>query len=390
VTTTQDRLDELPPVIRDVPGQEGATGFLARALRHPHHAYLFAGPEGSGKRLAMRAFAAALLCPQGGCGECRACRLAVGERHPNMVVLEPSGPDILVGRDASDPNTARWFASRAYLTPPEPGRKIMVVLQADRLRIEAADVLLKVLEEPPLDTIFLLLSARPDELPDTVRSRCQEIAFPPLSEDFVVGTLVGEGLDEQRARLACRLAGGNLGRARRLASDPRQLGAFRDDALTAASTALRGPTGALAAAEGLVAAAKEFRANLAEELKADLEPFLDDRGRPEDAFRGVVRRLEEQHERRLRRAEREFLDFSLLSLAAYWRDVVLVGAGGDAGLAINLDLDLTDLSRAWTPATAGRAWGAIEEARADLADETNLNSRLVLEKLFLRLSSERT
>jgi DNA polymerase-3 subunit delta' len=378
---------DLPPVIRDVPGQEGATGFLARALGQPHHAYLFSGPEGSGKRLVMRAFAAALLCPQGGCGECRACRLAVGERHPNMVVLEPSGPDILVGRDASDPNTARWFASRAYLTPPEPGRKIMVVLQADRLRIEAADVLLKVLEEPPTDTIFLLLSARPDELPDTVRSRCQEIAFPPLSEEFVVGTLVAEGLDGRRARLASRLAGGNLGRARRLASDERQLVAFRDDALTAASLASEGPVGALAAAEQLVAAAKEFRANLAEELKRDLEPFLDERGRPEDHFRGVVRRLEEQHERRLRRAEREFLDFSLLSLAAYWRDVVLTGAGGDPSLAINLDLDLSDPVNSWTPAAAGRAWGAVEEVRADLADETNLNPRLVLEKLFLRLSS---
>jgi DNA polymerase-3 subunit delta' len=378
---------ELPPVIRDVPGQDSAAGFLGRAIRQPHHAYLFSGPEGSGKRLAMRAFAAALLCPDGGCGQCRACRLAMGERHPNMVVIEPSGPDILVGRDASDPNTARWFASRAYLTPPEPGRKVMVAFQADRLRIEAADVLLKVLEEPPTDTIFLLLSARPDELPDTIRSRCQEIAFPPLSEDFVVSTLVGEGLDERRARLACRLAGGNLGRARRLASDDRQLGVLRDDALGAASRASQGPAGALGAAEDLVAASKEFRANLADELKEDLQPFLDERGRPEDAFRGVVRRLEEQHERRLRRAEREFLDLSLLSLAAYWRDVVMAGCGGEAGLAINLDLDLSTAAGTWSPASAGRAWGAVEEARADLADETNLNARLVLEKLFLRLSA---
>jgi DNA polymerase-3 subunit delta' len=306
-----------------------------------------------------------------------------------MVVLEPSGPDILVGKDASDPNTARWFASRAYLTPPEPGRKIMVVLQADRLRVEAADVLLKVLEEPPTDTIFLLLSARPDELPDTVRSRCHDIAFPPLSEDFVVQTLVGEGLDEQRARLACRLAGGNLGRARRLASDERQLAAFRDDALAAASQAFEGPAGALTAAESLTSAAKDFRKRLGEELKEDLEPFLDDRGRPEDPFRSVVRRLEEQHERRLRRAEREFLDWSLLSLAAYWRDVVLVGSGGDPGLVINLDLDVAGPAASWSAPAAGRAWGAVEEARADLADETNLNPRLVLEKLFLRLSSLR-
>src|SRR5205823_11824753 len=199
--SADDAID-LPPVVRDVAGQEDAVRFLARALARPHHAYLFTGPEGSGKRLGLRAFAAALLCQRGGCGECRDCRLALGERHPNMLVLEPTGPDILVGKDAGDPNTARWFASRSYLTPPEPGWKVMVVLQADRLRVEAADVLLKAVEEPSGDTVFMLLSARPDDLPDTIRSRCQEISFPPLSEDFVVCTLVAEGLEEDRARLA--------------------------------------------------------------------------------------------------------------------------------------------------------------------------------------------
>lgn len=383
-----DPLEELPPVIRDVPGQDQAVNFLARALRHLNHAYLYSGPEGSGKRLAMRAFAAALLCPQGGCGTCRACRLSLAETHPNMLILEPAGPDILVGKDALDQNTARWFASRAYLTPPEPGRKVMVVLQADRLRVEAADVLLKVIEEPPLDTVFILMSARPDDLPDTIRSRCQEIGFPPLSEEFVVGTLVAEGMDEERARLACRLTGGNLGRARRLARDERQL-AFREAALEAARLAEGGSAGALAAAEQLAVAAKEFRAELAGELQGDLAPFLDERGRPEDPFRGVVRRMEEQHERRLRRAEREFLDWSLLSLAAYWRDVVVAGTGGQPGLLINLDLGLTDPAKrpALSVPAAGRAWGAVEEARADLADETNLNAKLVLERLFLRLAA---
>jgi DNA polymerase-3 subunit delta' len=267
----------------------------------------------------------------------------------------------------------------------------MVVLQADRLRIEAADVLLKVLEEPPTDTLFVLLSARPDDLPDTVRSRCQEVGFPPLSEEFVVHTLVAEGLDAERARLACRLAGGNIGRARRLAADDRQLTAFREDSLAAAEQAFQGPAGALAAAEQLTAAAKAFRARLADELEEDLRPFLDDQGRPEEPFRGVVRRLEEQHERRLRRAEREFLDWSLLSLAAYWRDVVLVTSGGDPGLVVNLDKDVGGgaVGADGSASEAARAWGAVEEARADLADETNLNARLILERLFLRLSELR-
>jgi DNA polymerase-3 subunit delta' len=378
---------DVPPVIRDVPGQDSATAFMARAVARPHHAYLFSGPEGSGKRLGMRALAAALLCPNGGCGECRNCRLALGERHPNILILEPTGPDILVGKDASDTNTARWFASRAYLTPPEPGHKIMVVLQADRLRIEAADVLLKVLEEPPLDTVFMLLSARPDDLPDTVRSRCQEISFPPLSESFVVETLVREGVDAERALLACRLAGGNLGRARRLARDGAWELEFRQVALEAARLAGRGVGEALAAAEDLLAAAKDFRTRLGEELKADLEPYLDERGKPDDRYRAVVRRMEEQHERRLRRAEREFLDWALLSLAAYWRDAAIRASGGPESLMINLDGPAGPEVGVGDPVKAALAMGAVEEARADLADETNLNSRLVLERLFLRVAA---
>jgi DNA polymerase-3 subunit delta' len=375
---------ELPPVIRAVPGQEHATAFLARAIRHPSHAYLFSGPEGSGKRLGVRAFAAALLCPTGGCGDCRACRLALGERHPNMLVLEPTGPDILVGKDGSDPNTARWFASWASRSAPEPGRKIMIVLQADRLRAEAADVLLKILEEPTPDTVFILLSARPDELPETVRSRTQEIAFPPLTEAFVVQALVDEGVDEARALLVCRLTGGNLGRARRMAR-PEGL-AFRDAALEASRLSTGGPREALAAAEELLAAAKDFRGVLAEELKEDLLPFVDERGRPEEPFRGVVRRLQEQHERRLRRAEREFLDSALLALAADYRDRVAAASGGGAEVLLNVDREAELRADSLDVALAAVAMGAVEAARADLADETNLNARLVLERLFLQLA----
>ncbi|MDP8956219.1 MAG: hypothetical protein M3N24_04575 [Actinomycetota bacterium] len=377
--------DRVPPVIRDVPGQESAVTFLAPAAARPLHAYLFVGPEGSGKRIGMRALTAALLCSRGGCGECRDCRLAMGERHPNMLVLEPGGPDILVGKDGSDPNTARWFVSRAYLTPPEPGRKVMVVVQADRLRIEAADVLLKVLEDPPRDTVFILLSARPDDLPETIRSRCQEISFPPLPEDFVVGVLVREGVDATRAKLAARLAGGNVGRARRLARDDREL-AFRDAALAAARQGRQGRGSALRSAEELLAAAKAFRASLGDELQAELEPFVDERGRPQEPFRAVVRRLTDQHERRLRRAEREFLDLALMSLTAYFRDVAAVGSGADPDVLINIDLPVADDAPSWNAAAAAIAMGAVEEARADLADETNLNARLVLERLFLRLA----
>jgi DNA polymerase-3 subunit delta' len=369
-------------VLGKVPGQEEAIGFLEQAMKRPHHAYLFAGPEGSGKQLAARAFAAALLCPRGGCGECRDCRLALADRHPNLVVVEPEGRDIRVGDGADDHGTARWIVAWASRTAPEPGRKVFRVEQADRLTQEAADVLLKALEEPAPDTVFILSSARPDELPETVRSRCQTVAFHPLAEEFVVQTLTEERVPEERARLATRLAGGNLGRARRIATDPEGL-AFRDAALEALDATGAGPVGALTAAERLLAAAREYQKGVGRDLEAALEPFTDpESGAPLKQFRAEIRRLEERHYRRERRAERDFLDWSLLALEALFRDSLLASAGGEAGWAINLDLEPPRIGAAG----AARAVEVLGEAREALADETNLNARLVLEEAFLRLS----
>jgi DNA polymerase III subunit delta' len=368
-------------VLQRVPGQDDAMAFLEAAAGAPRHAYLFAGPEGSGKALASRAFTAALLCPRGGCGECRDCRLALEDRHPNLVLVEPEGRDIRVGDGPDDDGTARWMVARAYLTPPEPGYKVFRVEQADRMTEEAADVLLKVLEGPPADTVFVLSSARPHEIPETVRSRCQTVQFHPLPEDFVVETLTREGIDEERARLASRLAGGNLGRARRVATDDEGL-AFREAALEALAVTAGGRSGALAAAERLVAAGTEYRKRLAERLEEELEPFLDpDTGKAMDPYRAAVRRLEQRHHRQERRAEREFLDWSLLALEAWFRDSLLAAARGDPSWAINLDRAAPDVD----PANAARAIEILEQARAALADETNLNPRLVLEEAFLEL-----
>lgn len=367
-------------VLDRVPGQDAAMAFLTQAALRPHHAYLLAGPEGSGKQLAARAFVAALQCPDGGCGECRACRLALGDRHPNTFIVEPEGRDIHV-------ETVReevWHP--AHRTAPEPGRKVFLIREADRLNPAAADVLLKVLEEPPADAVVVLLSARPHELPETVVSRCHVVTFLPLAEGFVVETLAAEGVDPERARLAARLAGGNLGRARRLAVREDGL-AFRDVAGQALALAAEGPAGALAAAEEVLQAGERYRKGLQDELRQDLEPFVDARGRPEEAFRGVVRQLQERHKRRLRRAERDQVDWILFSASSLLRDRVLAAAGADPSWAVNLDRPegLSGVSAGG----AAEAWGAMEEARAALADETNLNVRLVLERAFLKVAAVR-
>jgi DNA polymerase III subunit delta' len=364
-----------PVVLSRVPGQDQAIAFLCQAARRPHHAYLLAGPEGCGKQLAARAFAAALLCDRGGCGECRDCRLALADRHPNVFVVEPEGRDIHVDTIRSE----IWHP--AYRTAPEPGRKVFVIRESDRLNPAAADTLLKVLEEPPADAVIILLSARPDELPETVLSRCHVVTFQPLAEDFVAGTLMEEGTEASIAALAARLSGGNLGRARRLAA-PGGL-SFRDVGRQALGLAAGGPGGALDAADLVLGAAEGYRKGLREELESDLAPFVDERGRPEEAYRGAIRRLEERHKRRVKRSERDFVDWVLLSVSALLRDRVVAAVGGGGHLAINLDIEAGA-----GPDAVGSARGAaaVEEARAALAEDLNLNPRLVLERAFLQLA----
>jgi DNA polymerase III subunit delta' len=365
-----------PRVLDEVPGQDHAVSFLRQAVVRPHHAYLFAGPEGGGKSLAARAFVAALLCPDGGCGACRSCRLALDAKHPNEFVVEPEGRDIHVDTVKAE----IWHP--AYRTAPEPGRKVFVVREADRLNPSAADALLKVLEEPPADAVFLLLSARPHELPETVLSRCHVVTFTPLEESFVVRTLEAEGASPSRAVLAARLSGGNLGRARRLATRDDGL-AFRDVAIEALRLAVTGAPGALAAADVVLDAAERYRKDLKGELEDDLAPFLDERGRPEEAYKGAIRRMQLRHDRRVRRAERDYVDWVLLAASSIARDRVAAAVGADAGTLINLDAGIrgADVGHA----TAQLA--ALEEARAALADDVNLNPRLVLERAFLRCAA---
>jgi DNA polymerase-3 subunit delta' len=361
------------PVLDRVPGQEHATAFLRQAAARPHHAYLLAGPEGGGKQVAARAFAAALLCKQGGCGACRDCRLALEDKHPNEMVVEPEGRDIHV----DTVRTEVWHP--AYRTAPELGRKVFLIREADRLNPAAADVLLKVLEEPPADAVLMLLSARPDELPETVISRCHVVSFRPLSESFIVETLAAEGIGDARATLAARLSGGNLGRARRLAADPDGL-AFRETATRAVELAGTGAAGALEAADVVLRAAEGYKKDLAERLQTELAPFLDDRGRPEETYRGAIRRLQQRHERQVRRAERDYVDRVLLGISALLRDRVVVTVGGGSDLLMNPDLPPIE----GDIGSAVAAMAAAEEARADLADDVNLNTRLVLERAFLR------
>lgn len=178
------------------------------------HAYLFAGPEGVGKRLAAMAVASALNCsarggedndPCGGCADCRT--IAVGT-HPNVMCVEPSDGVIKIERVRELQEMLRLRVER--------GMKVVVVDGADRLHPAAANAFLKTLEEPPPGSVIILLSSRPSELLPTILSRCQRLNFRPLPEEAVRDFLVSEGgVDEEVAVVAARLSGGSVSRAER-------------------------------------------------------------------------------------------------------------------------------------------------------------------------------
>ena len=251
--------------------------------------------------------------PSAGCGDCRDCRLALKDHHPNEFLIEPEGRDIHVDTIRDEV----W--QPASRTAPEPGRKVFVIREADRLSPAAADTLLKVLEEPPADAVFLLMSARAHELPDTILSRCHVVTFTALSEAFVVGRPRHRGRGPSRAHLAARLAGGNLGRARRLAVTEDGL-RFRDAARDAIELAAQGPPGGLDAADVVLEAAAEYKKNLKGELDEELAPFLDEKGRPRTPTAVRSRRIETRFKRKERRAERDYVDWVLLAVSALLRD----------------------------------------------------------------------
>lgn len=195
-----------------VVGQERAIEFLRTAAASPVHAYLFVGPDGSGARAAARGFAAALLCPDGGCGTCTTCRRALAATHPDLVLLERSGASILV-------DEAREITRLALRSPMEGKRKILVLTDFHAVD-EAAPALLKTIEEPPPSAVFCILADQITPELVTIASRCVNVDFPPLPDDVVAAALVAEGVAADVAAETAIVANGSMERARLIANDP--------------------------------------------------------------------------------------------------------------------------------------------------------------------------
>jgi DNA polymerase-3 subunit delta' len=306
---------QAPPVLRRIAGQPRALALLAASVAAPVHAYLFLGPPGTGKRDAAIAFAAALVCPEGGCLVCVACTEALAGRHPDVVLVERSSQSIRV----DEARAVIALAQRA----PRAARHQVLVLCDFHLVDEAAPALLKTIEEPPTSTVFVVLAERVPPPLVTIASRCLEVRFSPLSEADVTALLVAEGVEAGGAARAASGSGGRLDRARLLARDPSA--ADRQALWHSVPERLDGSGSSvvLLAAE-LLAASEEVvevvRARQSEEL-AELAEQARSSG---ERGAGRSQAVEERHRREQRRARADELRAGLGWLAAACRDRAVV------------------------------------------------------------------
>jgi DNA polymerase-3 subunit delta' len=306
-----------------VVGQPAAVRQLAAAAREPVHAYLLVGPAGSGRRALARAFAATLLSAGTPPGDehARHVRLALAEQHPDLRVVEPEG-------NTFRKVDAEAAVHHATLAPIEGARKVIVATGCEFMEDEAVGYLLKTVEEPPASTHFVLLAT--EVLPElaTIASRCVRVEVHALPAEVVAARLEAEGVAAERAATAAAAAGGDLDRARTLATDDRlalRHQAWRDVPRRLDGTGHRAHA-LVAELQSMVAEAlgplQARQAAEAGELDEQIERF--------GLRRSGKRDLETRHKREVRRFRTAELRFGLATLAAAYRDALVAGPGGPA------------------------------------------------------------
>lgn len=372
----------------DLVGQRRVVETLRAAVaggRHAMtHAWLVVGPPGSGRSNAGRAFAAALQCSRGGCGECQACRTALSGAHPDVTLVRTE--QLSIGVDE-----VRELVRRAAMSPTLGHFQVIVVEDADRITERGADALLKSLEEPAPKTVWVLCAPTPDDVIVTIRSRTRLVELATPSDAAVAELLMRrDHVPEAIAAYAARIAQGHIGRARVLARDegvrrrrkeilelPAHLTSL-GACLTAASNVVE------AASEEATAATVEVDAREKAALSEALG--LGTRGARARNANAALKELDDQQKARAKRFQRDALDRVLTELTTYYRDVLTVQTKAQASL-INAEqrTDIERMAHKTTPETTIGRIDALLECRTAL--ETNVAPLLALESLMISLHS---
>lgn len=332
-----------------VVGHPRVVSLLERELSSPANAYLFVGAASVGKATVARAFAAGLLCPTGD-PECNVCRRAREGNHADLIPVVPDG------RATLGVDQVRATVAQAALSPVEGTRKVFLFEEAGVMTEQAANALLKTLEEPTPTTVFILVAESEDEFPSTVASRCRTVHFGRVPEPEMVPALAAVGLAGDAAEGLARVAGGRPGLALSLARQP-QVADFRRLWLSIPTRVTPRPGDAQ---------------RLAEEVLAALSPMIAEAvGEEEDR---------ERKARAERRAELALLMSGLEILASWYTDSASLQ---HAGPIRNTDVPLAELTDV-TPARAVANAELVLDAMVDL--QLNLRRQLLLADLFARLA----
>lgn len=327
---------------------EGITGhdfqkdILMRAARDDmaSHSYLFAGPDGVGKKLMAVEFAKLLNCGEPAnahdnrCG-CPSCRKIEKGIHPDVVVVEFTGVKNIKVDQVRDE-----IEEKLYLRPFEGRFKIVIVDEAERMNHSAQNAFLKTLEEPPRDSVIILLTSRPETLLATLRSRCQTVVFNPLPDGIVAGLLTERGgMSPEDAVLYSRISGGSIGKALGFDTD---LMEWRRELLTGLGN---------------------IRKNSASDISSLSELISS------GASQGETERLE--------------LGFRFILL--WIRDIMLAGLGSDGLTNTDFTESIKNAARKWDLDDLLEMERNVERAWYDIV-RANANTKLVLDNLFLKLS----
>lgn len=348
------------------------------------HAWLITGPPGSGRSVAARAFAAALLCEGEipGCGQCGPCQQVMAGTHPDVTALATDKVHITIEQ-------ARELVTTAQRAPIQGSWRVMIVEDTDRMLERTSNVLLKAIEEPPDRTVWVMCAPSAQDVIITIRSRCRALHLRVPPADEVARLLVErDGVDPRLASECAREAQSHIGMAARFARDP--LSRERRRAILQSAAQIRGVGDAVMAAKHLIDISSEEAQAACEERDArERAELLRALGEEEKrnyppAVRAQIRQMEADQKRRATRMQRDLIDRAMTDLISLYRDVLLTHIDPDKQL-INASLApvIADLATRCTREQALRAIEAIGVARERLA--ANVAPLLACEAMMVSL-----
>lgn len=371
-------------VFADLVGQSAVIERLERAVAGDMtHAWLFTGPPGSGRSNAAIAFAAALQCEQGGCGTCQSCHNITVGSHPDVRVTRTE--KLSIGVDE-----VRELVRVSALAPVGRRWQVMIVEDADRLTEQAANALLKAIEEPTERTVWLLCAPTVEDVLPTIRSRTRLVVLAtPSSADVAAFLVRHDQVDDLTAMHAARASQGHIGRARALARDPETRGRRREVVgIPAGLTSLRA---CMIGATRINDLAKDEADAMTVEHDAREKEELDrsygvvERGRRPREYAPALRALEQGQKTRAKRRHLDVVDRGLMDLVSVYRDALALQLGTAAEI-VNEEIrpDIEKLAALTTAEDNLRRIDLVFTAREQML-EFNVQPILALESLMAGL-----